>query len=115
MYGCDRYPSDYVPYSNTSVLLIQRYGDMLLSVCKNPEPRPFLASMMFMSFILLCGFILVSLTVASVTSGINERLKELEVEGEEFHQQEAEAERKGQEEPQVIENRDPHGKKDPGN
>lgn len=88
---------------------------MLLSVCKNPEPRPFLASMMFMSFILLCGFILVSLTVASVTSGINERLKELEVEGEEFHQQEAEAERKGQEEPQVIENRDPHGKKDPGN
>jgi hypothetical protein len=98
MYGCDQYPpSDYVPYTNTSVLSIKRYGDMMLSVCQHPEPRPILASVILISFILLCGFILVSLTVASVTSGINERLKELEVEGEEIHQQEAE---EGQEQEQ---------------
>jgi hypothetical protein len=90
MYGCDQYPpSDYVPYTNSSILSISRYGDMLLSVCRHPEPRPLLASVLLISFILLCGFILVSLTVASVTSGINERLKELEVDGEEMHQQEA--------------------------
>jgi hypothetical protein len=53
---------------------------MILSVCTNPQPRPILASVIFISFILLCGFILVSLTVASVTSGINERLKDLEIE-----------------------------------
>jgi hypothetical protein len=53
---------------------------MFLSVCSNPQSRPILASSILVSFILLCGFILVSLTVASVTSGINERLKDLELE-----------------------------------
>ena len=52
---------------------------MFLPVCSTPEPRPLLSAFVFITFILLCGFILVSLTVAAVTSGINDRIKTINV------------------------------------
>eukprot|EP00602_Paraphysomonas_sp_CaronLab_P008781 CAMPEP_0185029542 /NCGR_PEP_ID=MMETSP1103-20130426/15903_1 /TAXON_ID=36769 /ORGANISM="Paraphysomonas bandaiensis, Strain Caron Lab Isolate" /LENGTH=970 /DNA_ID=CAMNT_0027564335 /DNA_START=184 /DNA_END=3096 /DNA_ORIENTATION=+ len=78
MYGCDAYPSDYS--ESGDVLYVERYGKMLMPVCRDPSARPILTAVIFVSFILLCGFILVSLTIAAVTSGINDRLNELEKE-----------------------------------
>ena len=82
IYGCDAYPSDYVVMDNVSEsdTYVQRYGTMLLPVCTHPVKRPVIASVIFVSFILLCGFILISLTIAAVTSGINDRLGQLEKE-----------------------------------
>lgn len=83
-YGCDAYPSYYYsdfsqyPSNHTS---IHRYGEMFLPVCTNPQTSDYRAPILFTSFILICGFILISLTVAAVTGGINDRLKCIEQEG----------------------------------
>jgi hypothetical protein len=81
MYGCDAFPTNYVVMLNhTELAFVERYGKMTLAVCSQPMKRPIIASVVFVSFILLCGFILISLTIASVTSGINDRLSQLEKE-----------------------------------
>lgn len=81
IYGCDSYPSNYVVMQNhTGLDFVARYGKMTLAVCTEPMKRPIIASVVFVSFLLLCGFILISLTIASVTSGINDRLSQLEKE-----------------------------------
>lgn len=84
MYGCDKYPAYYtvVNSSYTGVLSISRYGStLMLPICKTPEKQPAIAAIMFLSFIVLCAFILVNLTIAAVTSGINVRLDRIKNEG----------------------------------
>lgn len=79
MYGCDKYPTYYVmgeSVGDDSPRVYDRHGEMYMPICDNPEPRPLLAAATFVSFTLLCGFILISLTVASVTGGIKDRLDE---------------------------------------
>ena len=83
-YGCDFFPSYYqMDFSNyaTNATYIQRHGEMFLPVCVSPRESQILAPIIFTSFILICGFILISLTVAAVTGGINDRLKCIEQEG----------------------------------
>ena len=84
MYGCDVFPSyyynDFSQYTDNRTS-IYRHGDMYLPVCTNPQPSAIRAPILFTSFILICGFILISLTVAAVTGGINDRLKAIEQEG----------------------------------
>ena len=84
MYGCDKFPAYYtvVNSSYTGVLSISRYGStMMLPICTAPEKHPVIASIMFLSFIVICAFILVNLTLAAVTSGINMRLDSIKNEG----------------------------------
>jgi hypothetical protein len=65
-------------YVNTDTVSVERYGEMYLPICHSPEKHPFLSAFVFITFILLCGFILVSLTVAAVTSGINNRIGQIQ-------------------------------------
>jgi hypothetical protein len=77
MYGCDKFPAYYtvVNSSYTGVLSISRYGStLMLPICTTPEKHPVISAIMFLSFIVICAFILVNLTIAAVTSGINVRL-----------------------------------------
>eukprot|EP00602_Paraphysomonas_sp_CaronLab_P009300 CAMPEP_0185036728 /NCGR_PEP_ID=MMETSP1103-20130426/30092_1 /TAXON_ID=36769 /ORGANISM="Paraphysomonas bandaiensis, Strain Caron Lab Isolate" /LENGTH=800 /DNA_ID=CAMNT_0027574367 /DNA_START=1013 /DNA_END=3415 /DNA_ORIENTATION=- len=78
MYGCDSYPSDYTaPDNSTATTERHRYGKMILPVCDKPEAQPIAATVIFVTFIILCGLILINLTIAAVTAGINDRLDEL--------------------------------------
>lgn len=83
-YGCDAFPSyyydDFSQYSSNSTSFY-KHGEMFLPVCLKPQESRVLAPLIFTSFILICGFILISLTVAAVTGGINDRLKCIEQEG----------------------------------
>ena len=77
MYGCDRFPAYYtvvdVPY--TGQRAISRYGStLLLPICTSPEENRIISAVIFLSFIVFCGFILVNITLAAVTSGIKMRL-----------------------------------------
>ena len=83
-YGCDNFPSQYVTSNLTrsdvgygDEYYKLRYGRMILPVCNNPEAQPVLSIILFISFITLCGFILINITIAAVTAGINDRLDEL--------------------------------------
>jgi hypothetical protein len=94
MYGCDKYPTYYVmgdAVPETAPRVYNRHGEMHMPICDNPEPRPWLAAATFISFTLLCGFILISLTVASVTGGIKERLDEFNESSDEQFNDEAKA------------------------
>jgi hypothetical protein len=82
-YGCDKFPSQYT-FANVSdgaevedYYYKLRFGKMFLPVCTNPKAQPILSSVMFITFIILCGFILINITIAAVTAGINDRLDEL--------------------------------------
>ena len=85
LYGCDQFPSDYIIYNASDgnagtdgmQLTYLRFGTMHMPVCHSPQAHPILAPILFMSFVVIAGFILVSLTVAVVTSGIHDRLEEL--------------------------------------
>lgn len=84
MYGCDRFPAYYtvVNSSYTGVTSISRYGStLMLPICTTPEKSPALSAIIFLSFIVICAFILVNLTIAAVTSGINVRLDRIKNEG----------------------------------
>ena len=91
MYGCDRFPSDYVIYNASDTaslpwpqLTVERYGTMYMPLCYSPKAYPIISPILFMSFVVMAGFILISLTVAVVTSGINDRLEELKDRDEEI-------------------------------
>jgi hypothetical protein len=75
-YGCDVYPVNYVSGPHPK-LVHTKYGHFYLPVCYSPIGRPAVSSLVFVLFILVCGFILVSLTVAFVTTGINTKLSHL--------------------------------------
>mmetsp|Transcript_4917 Transcript_4917/g.9241 ORF Transcript_4917/g.9241 Transcript_4917/m.9241 type:complete len:1103 (-) Transcript_4917:96-3404(-) len=84
MYGCDRFPAYYtvVNSSFTGATQISRYGStLMLPICTSPDKHPALSAVIFLSFIVICAFILVNLTIAAVTSGINVRLDRIKNEG----------------------------------
>ena len=56
-------------------------GRMYLFLCDSPTSSPYLSSMIFTSFVILSGFILISLTVAAVSGGVHSRLEEIQREG----------------------------------
>mmetsp|Transcript_14746 Transcript_14746/g.22232 ORF Transcript_14746/g.22232 Transcript_14746/m.22232 type:complete len:1039 (-) Transcript_14746:356-3472(-) len=80
MYGCDYFPYFYVPGEDVDASeprSVDRIGEMFLPICDSPEPRPLVSALTFISFVLICGFILMSLTVAAVVGGIKDRLDEI--------------------------------------
>lgn len=83
-YGCDRFDAGYyVP--GTEIQTVQTgYGKFYLPVCSGPIQQPLKASALFTFFILMCGFVMVSLTVAFVTTGINNKLRTLKEEEDEL-------------------------------
>ena len=79
-WGCEEYPAGYYVNGTANEIIQTEFGRFYLPICWKPKASPTSASLCFVSFILICGFILVSLTVAFVTTGINTRLHELQQE-----------------------------------
>lgn len=77
-YGCDVYPAMYYP--GPEVVDIDHYGHFYLPVCTAPTQQRFVSIVLFFTFIVVVGFILMSLTIAAVTAGINDRLDNLQKE-----------------------------------
>jgi hypothetical protein len=57
---------------------VHEYGFMPLPVCTKSEGFPILAAFMFISFVLVCAFVLISVMVAVVTAGIRIRIEKLQ-------------------------------------
>lgn len=77
-YGCDSVPSNYVVIDRNDSR--PRYidvtsGRMYLFLCDTPTSHPYLSSFIFISFVVLTGFMLISLTVAAVSGGVHTRLE----------------------------------------
>jgi hypothetical protein len=53
-------------------------GRMYLFLCDSPTSHPYLSSMIFTSFVVLTGFMLISLTVAAVSGGVHSRLEQIQ-------------------------------------
>jgi hypothetical protein len=84
MYGCKNsryYYSDwnYTPYNATTNVAIHQYGYLLLPICRDSKAYPALSVVIFISFTLICAFILMSIMIAVVTSGIRERIEEIQL------------------------------------
>lgn len=90
--GCDSYPSEYLIYDgkdNSTILrafpnvanpfeaVQTQFGSFYLPICSQPSKNPVAATIIFVSFAILGGYILVSLSLAAVAIGINERLEDL--------------------------------------
>jgi hypothetical protein len=81
-FGCDKFPDLYA-LGNSSEMVETKLGQFHLPICHAPQARPLISSVLFVSFTLVCGFVLVSMTVAFVTTGIDNKLKDLKEEEEE--------------------------------
>ena len=77
--GCDSVPeSQYEMRTNASTLSIIRYGgEFYMPVCSNPQSQPFEATIIFLLYIVIVGFILTSITLGAIATGINERFDDL--------------------------------------
>jgi hypothetical protein len=53
-------------------------GKMFLFLCDQPYGRPYLSAFIFTSFVVLTGFMLISLTVAAVSGGVHLRLEQIQ-------------------------------------
>jgi hypothetical protein len=63
-----------------------------LFLCDSPTSHPYLSSLIFTSFVVLTGFMLISLTVAAVSDGVNMRLIEIQKQQQEEEQYERDEE-----------------------
>jgi hypothetical protein len=80
-YGCDAVPSEYVviPKDDPTPRYIDVIsGRMYLFLCDDPSAFPYASSLIFSSFAVITGFILISLTVAAVSAGVKRRLQEIQ-------------------------------------
>ena len=76
VFGCEVYPNVYVaPWDETP------RNHMFW--CRNPVPQPVLASLFFVSFIVLCSFVMLSLFIGAVCMSMNESMEELKAMEEE--------------------------------
>lgn len=77
-YGCDSFAgSEYGSpmIDNSTVHTI--FGNFELPICSQPHPNKVASVIIFCSFALLAGYVLVSMNLAAVAIGINERLEGL--------------------------------------
>jgi hypothetical protein len=81
IYGCDRFDAfNYTMIPHADIMndyTYHRYGAMILPICSQPKARPILSGLVFITFITLCGFILMNITIAAVAAGISDRLDAL--------------------------------------
>lgn len=73
--GCDSVPeSDYEMLSNETTISIHRYGgEFFMPVCSEPKEQPFTSMIIFLAYMIIVGFILTSITIGAISTGINER------------------------------------------
>ena len=79
-YGCDSFPSEYsnnVGPIDQAVTVRTDYGDFLLPLCFDAQAQPVAASLVFVSFSIMGGYVVISMCLATVAIGINERLQAL--------------------------------------
>jgi hypothetical protein len=76
--GCDSFGlSEYPPtagFANQTVTVHTGWGDFNIPNCVDPRARPFASSVVFMSFVIIGGLVIVSMCLAAVAIGVNERL-----------------------------------------
>jgi hypothetical protein len=80
-YGCDSVPTEYtlIAKNDTTPRYVDVFsGRMYLFLCDSPNAHPYLSSFIFTSFVVLTGFMLISLTVAAVSGGVHLRLEEIQ-------------------------------------
>lgn len=80
-YGCDAYPTEYavIPKDDPTPRYVDVIsGRMYLFLCDDPAAFPYASSLIFSSFVVITGFILISLTVAAVSAGVKRRLQEIQ-------------------------------------
>ena len=77
--GCDSIPSEYPPpqLSNVSAPIHTVFGTLSLPVCVNPQAQPGISTVIFCSYAFLAGYVLVSMCLAAVALGVNEKLDDL--------------------------------------
>ena len=78
--GCDSFPNEYtgnIGPVNQTVVINTGWGDFLLPLCSNPQKNPTAASLVFVSFTMIGGYVVISMCLAAVAIGINERLQAL--------------------------------------
>lgn len=78
--GCDSYPSEYSsPPANISSSgnLVTDYGIFRYPLCENPSKHNIAAVLIFCSYTIFAGYVIVNMSLAAVAIGINERLEEL--------------------------------------
>lgn len=80
--GCNSFPSEYPPPSsfNQSSLpspIATIFGTFELPICTNSQAQPLLASLIFCSYAFVAGYVIVSMCLAAVALGINEKLDDL--------------------------------------
>jgi hypothetical protein len=83
-HGCANFDAGYYEPGVGQPTVITDYGTFYLPVCALPNRSPLVSSGLFTLFILMSGFVMVSLTVAFVTTGINNKLRTLKEEEDEL-------------------------------
>ena len=79
-YGCKKYPGAFYgnEYPDTMNNIIDTgYGIFYYPVCSKPLAQPISASVLFISFVVVGSYIMISMNLAAVTIGINEKLLSL--------------------------------------
>jgi hypothetical protein len=79
-YGCDKFPGPFytIEYDKSINLEIDTgYGLFYYPVCGKPLAQPITASVLFISYVLVGSYIMISMNLAAVTIGINEKLLSL--------------------------------------
>lgn len=77
-YGCDSFPGEYYgSYLPHSGLVTTDLGTFRLPDCSQPMAQPLLSCLVFISFSIVEGYIVVSMCLAAVTTGINEQFDSL--------------------------------------
>jgi voltage-gated sodium channel len=81
VFGCDAFPADYnyTPPAGIDINepIQTKFGDFYLPNCSHPKSRPLATSLVFISYEILAGLGVISMCLAAVAIGINERLNEL--------------------------------------
>lgn len=80
-YGCNEFSNyyQYIPPSNVNIQksVQTHFGSFYLPYCSHPKGQPLISSIIFVSFEFLAGFGVVSMCLAAVALGINEKLSKL--------------------------------------
>lgn len=79
-FGCERYPGAFYGnkyLDNLNTVIDTGYGIFYFPVCSKPLAQPITASVLFISYVLVGSYIMISMNLAAVTIGINEKLLSL--------------------------------------
>ena len=86
-YGCDDYPSLYVPpptsSDNSSLSIPEMY------YCEDPSPSPIMSALFFISFTVISALVMLSLFVGAVTMSMAESMEQMKIEREALAQHRA--------------------------